>query len=632
MIAKVIPRKHGAGSFRDSINYNLGLSKNDTERVEYIGTRNLFAPEAAALEMESLASENTRSSNPLLNCILSWRENEIPSEKQADEAVDIVLDELGLKGCQVHFALHRNTQNLHLHLCVNRIDPETFKARDPAHGWTKKALERASRKIELNQGWEIERTGRYAVTANGEILEKSREADKIKISQVARDIETHTATKSAERIAQEIAAPIIRDSWSWEEVHVRLAKEGMSYERKGSGATLRIGDTVVKASRTGSDLSFSKLAKRLGEYRDRDVSVIPRDLKLEPVERATAPKVKSSWERYQEEKAEYSSSKKATFSELQKRHKQEREKVFKKHKEERSVIFARSWKGKGAELNQLRSVTAAKQQAEKIELLEQHKREREEKKKRFPQEFPSFKNWLNQGKNPEPLAQYRYPEYLILFGAGNEERPGYEEKFDLRDYTPIVGSRRDGVMYCRKNKKEKADFIDYGKKIVFTGKIDDAALLAALQLAQQKWGGVNISGDERYKKKCLDIALREGIHIFIDGNETVAKIVAKEERSQKNQEKTGPDSAQTQGAATQDSVSLEIGRRVAFHKTGIKTPPVGIIIKIDDKTVTMRCGQINLTFPRAGGYFTEPPAQPATRQQERQKHRTQHEQDYDYER
>jgi hypothetical protein len=144
-----------------------------------------------------------------------------------------------------HYALHRNTENLHLHVCVNRIDPETYQARDPAHGWTKKALEKTARKIEIAQGWEIERTGRYIVTESGEILEKAREEDTIKLSQTARDIEAYTGEKSAERIGQEVAAPIIREVRTWEELHSRLAERDIVFERKGSGVVLHVGESVI---------------------------------------------------------------------------------------------------------------------------------------------------------------------------------------------------------------------------------------------------------------------------------------------------------------------------------------------------------------------------------------------------
>ena len=340
VIAKIIPRKYGTGSFKDSVAYNLGLSKGSSDKVEYMNTLNIFAPEVAAAEMEALALENTRSADPVFNCILSWRENEIPAKEQTDEAVEIVLKELGLEGCQTHFALHRNTENLHLHICVNRIDPETYKARDPAHGWTKKALEKAARKIELAQGWEIERSGRYVVTESGEILESSRENDRLKLSQTARDIEAHTGEKSAERIGQETAAPIIRGAKTWEELHEKLAERGIMFERKGSGAVLHVGETVIKASQAGRDISLSKLEKRLGEYRERDAFITLGDIKPEAVERVeAAPKVKRSWKDYQKAKAEYLAAKKKTFSELRKRYADERKFLVGSQREERSALF-----------------------------------------------------------------------------------------------------------------------------------------------------------------------------------------------------------------------------------------------------------------------------------------------------
>ena len=512
VIAKIIPRKCGAGSFKDSVAYNLGLSKKGTDKVEYVSTLNIFAPEVTAAEMEALALENTRSTDPVFNCVLSWRENEIPTREQTDEAVEIVLKELGLEGCQTHFALHRNTENLHLHICVNRIDPETYKARDPAHGWTKKALEKAARKIELAQGWEIERSGRYIVTENGEIQEKIREPNRLKLSQTARDIEAHTGEKSAERIGQETAAPIIRGAKTWEELHQKLAEHGIVFERKGSGAVLHIGETVIKASQAGRDISLSKLEKRLGEYCERNTSTTLSALKSEAIERVEAvPTVKRSWEDYRKAKDEYLKGKKETLSELRKRHEDERKSLFGKQREERSALFGVSWKGKGAELNQHRSIMAAKQQNEKLGLSDQHREERKKLRKRFFHQLPSFKKWLTMENDLELLPMYRYSDQLVLFAADGNDN-GTPKKFDLRDYSPILGNKRDGVMYC-KGGKNIADFIDYGKRIVVADKFDELSVLAALQLASQKWGNIQISGSEEYKRLCARLAGKHGFKI-----------------------------------------------------------------------------------------------------------------------
>jgi hypothetical protein len=495
------------------VNYNLGLSRNDKDKVEYVNTLDIFEPSVAIREMEALALENTRSKDPVFNCILSWRESEIPSREQADEAVSIVLKELGLEGCQAHYALHRNTQNLHLHLCVNRIDPETYRARDPAHGWTKKVLEKAARKIELAQGWEIERSGRYVVTPDGEILEKSDgRGDGIKLSQTARDIEAHTAAKSAERIAQETAVPIIRSAKSWDELHKRLAERGISFERKGSGAILHIGETIVKASCAGRDISLSKLEKKLGMFKERDVSVSVRQ--PEPVERVEkSPKVKNAWTRYQEAKASYFKTKKQASSELFARLIKERAELNKSQRGERSSLFAVSWKGKGFELNQRRSVMAAKQQSEKLELRDRQEEERDSLKKRFPRQFPSFKAWLSLDADPELFVLFRHPGQPVLLCAGDDTRLPSKRAFDIRDYSLVFQGKNGGVKYSR-NGGAVADFIDYGKIIVFSAKYDEASVTAALQLAGQKWGSVQINGSEKYKQLCVRLAAKHNVKIL----------------------------------------------------------------------------------------------------------------------
>lgn len=518
MIGKIIPRKHGVGSFRDSINYNLGLSKNETEKVEYVNTRNIFEPSMAIMEMDALAMENKLSKNPVFNCILSWRENEVPTHEQADEAVSIVLEEMGLERCQVHYALHRNTQNLHLHICVNRIDPETHRAIDPAHGWTKKAIEKAARKIEFAQGWEIEQSGRYVVTAEGQILEKITEGiEKPKLSQTAKDIEAHTGSKSAERIAQEIAAPIIRGAKSWGEIHQKLAEQGIVFERKGSGAVLCMGEVVVKASRAGRDISLSQLEKRLGAFRESAVQGAARPLyteqAIESVE--SAPKVKSAWAQYQEGKSGYFQAKNAAFSEMRERHKKDRESLVRQQKQERGALFSKSWEGKGAELNRHRSAIAARQQGSKLTLRERHAKEREELKRQFPMRFPSFKSWLLRDKDPSLFVSFRYPGQPALFApvdGKTETEVRSEKKCDIRNYSPVFSGTGRGVMYCKEG-SSTADFIDYGKRIVFPAHHTEESTLAALQLASQKWGAVQLGGTDEYKKLCVRIAAKHNIRI-----------------------------------------------------------------------------------------------------------------------
>jgi hypothetical protein len=58
-----------------------------------------------------------------------------------------------------------------------------------------------------------------------------------------------------------------------------------------------------------------------------------------------------------------------------------------------------------------------------------------------------------------------------------------------------------------------ADFIDYGKKIVFPAKHSEESVTAAMQLASQKWGAVQIDGSDEYKRLCVQVAAKLDIRI-----------------------------------------------------------------------------------------------------------------------
>ena len=454
-------RKDGKTSFDTLIKY---CAKDG--RAAYTGMQNIHFPESAAAEMESLAFENPRCKDPLMHVILSWREMELPTNGQIDEAVKIALKELDLQDCQAVWIVHSDTQNRHVHIAVNRIDPETRKAIQPAGRWTHKAIQRAARKIETAQGWEPETHGIYSVTPEGGLAEREQTEDEnSKLSKTALDTEAHTAAKSAERICQETAAPIMRSAKSWEEFHQKLAERGIAFERKGSGAVLSVNGVIVKASKAGRDISLSKLEARLGEYRPRETGVIVKNRSKEPVERVGERGVKSNWERYTEARERYFKEKKEAASDLAARQKEERAELSRGQKAEREQLFSRSWKGLGGYLNRQRSVTAAKQQSEKLNLRDRHKRERGEMKEVFPSRFPNFKTWLEtEEENPEAFLSFRYPDAGTIRGTG--ETPDMPYIPDIRDFTPAIWNK-GGIAYRTQGDNE-AQFIDYGKKIVMS--------------------------------------------------------------------------------------------------------------------------------------------------------------------
>lgn len=233
-------------------------------------------------EMISLAQESVQSKMPVTHWMLSWQENEFPSQEQIDEAVQIFLERMGLGEHQVFYVLHGNTRNYHVHIVVNRTHPYTMKVVQPHRGFDIEETHRTVAVIEKKQGWASEAGARYRVDENGEIVRNAgkREA---KPKPEAESFENATGEKSAQRIAQERGHAIIKNAQSWSDLHQGLEKVGLRFEKKGSGGIVFVGDTAVKASSVDRNFGLGKLCKRLGEFEPGDYAPEMPTPEAEPV-------------------------------------------------------------------------------------------------------------------------------------------------------------------------------------------------------------------------------------------------------------------------------------------------------------------------------------------------------------
>ena len=314
MIGKHIPSPKGHSSFKGLNDYITGKTNPQPgEKIAFSECLNLLSVETATVEMESLAFKNKRCADPVMHLLLSWRENETPTREQVTEAVQITLGELNLSQCQTLYALHQNTDNMHLHISVNRIDPDTHKAITPARGWTRRAMEQAARRIEFIQSWQVEENTWSEINERGEAVRKPITSD-VKIPQKISDLENLTGEQSVIRKAQEALREKIKDLSSWEDFHNLLSLNGMRYEKKGSGAVIVVGDVAVKASSVSKNLTLSKLEKQLGRF--KEIHYLAKSIyddKSKSVNINSKPLDKSNdnelWKEYASEREKYISSK-----------------------------------------------------------------------------------------------------------------------------------------------------------------------------------------------------------------------------------------------------------------------------------------------------------------------------------
>ena len=226
-------------------------------------------------EMTALAQEAVRSKDPIDHWVLSWKSHERPTSEQAREAAAIFIKQCGLEGHQYIIGLHDDTDNMHLHIAVNRVHPDTCKVVKINKGFDKEAGHQAIAIIEKKQGWSVEENARYRTNDCAElIIDPATKRPQIftegekqqQPTAKAQAMEIQTGQKSAQRVGIENAAPIIALATTWKELHAAMAEAGMQYQRKGSGAVVQVGDEFVKASSITPKASLSALQKRLGPY------------------------------------------------------------------------------------------------------------------------------------------------------------------------------------------------------------------------------------------------------------------------------------------------------------------------------------------------------------------------------
>nr|WP_302978459.1 relaxase/mobilization nuclease domain-containing protein [Bilophila wadsworthia] len=249
--------------------------------------------------MIALARQSARSKMPVTHWIFSWQEGEQPSRDQVEELVDVFMERMELVGHQIVYGLHYDTENYHLHIAVNRMNPETGKVVRPHNGFDKREAHKILAIIKHRQGWASEKKSLYTVLENGELARRRMERE-VKPRPAALEFENATGEKSAQRIAQERGHSIIENAKTWVELHENLARVGLRFERKGSGAIVWVGDTAVKASSVDRAFGMKKLSARLGEFEDGNYTETPEKMTPEPVSSVNL----EEWKAYQAEFAD----------------------------------------------------------------------------------------------------------------------------------------------------------------------------------------------------------------------------------------------------------------------------------------------------------------------------------------
>ncbi|WP_426154148.1 TraI/MobA(P) family conjugative relaxase [Pseudomonas sp. DC3000-4b1] len=231
---------------------------------------NVFSLETAAAEMNMVASQNRRIKDPVYHFIISWREEDHPTDEQVFGSALYAMKSIGLEGHQYVTAIHRDTDNVHAHIAVNRVHPLTYVA---ANMWNDvDTLQKSMRVLERHYGF-VQDNGPWQMDADNQLYRAGvhypsapRGAGARKAFSNQESLYHYAVEHVREKLNDRLKSP----GFAWQDLHLLLHSNGLGLREKGSGLViynfLRPDDPPVKASSVHPSLTKTRLEPICGVY------------------------------------------------------------------------------------------------------------------------------------------------------------------------------------------------------------------------------------------------------------------------------------------------------------------------------------------------------------------------------
>lgn len=262
-------------------------------RIERVSVQNCIADDAinAAREMEAVQLLNKRAkADKTYHLLLSFPAGEEPTAEQLQSIEEDVCAALGYTAHQRISVVHRDTDNLHVHLAINKIHPQKLTIHEP-----RRDFQILAKAAEL-----VEETYRLVKTNHTpkKTVSENRMDDAEKMS-------------GQETLASYIRAHCLNElqaARTWDEVREICAKNGVALQLRGNGMVFtqvrEDGDVnAVKASTVDRNLSKAKMEARLGAFRDpveqaTNKTVDKQICRAPTLERVNGRETLALWTRY----------------------------------------------------------------------------------------------------------------------------------------------------------------------------------------------------------------------------------------------------------------------------------------------------------------------------------------------
>jgi len=248
MIAKVQPTRQHASSFRRLCKYLTTERDADTgellSRGDVVLSDNVAGLDTVAIQMEGIAFLNPRCKDALCHYELAWPPGERPTRPQWMDCASYTLNALGYRDHQYMVVAHDDKKHFHIHIMVNKVHPETFKAHTPYRNWL--TLDAAMRVLEARYGWtHTDGPTRWDEESKQAVRASYSERNALRTAQqqptgAAAKFEHYHDEESLQTYMRREVAPLVRtlltrQNVRWEVLHTFLAKYHLRIEKGESG-------------------------------------------------------------------------------------------------------------------------------------------------------------------------------------------------------------------------------------------------------------------------------------------------------------------------------------------------------------------------------------------------------------
>ncbi|EDO7071494.1 relaxase/mobilization nuclease domain-containing protein, partial [Campylobacter coli] len=406
-----------------------------------------------------------------LHLVVSFQEDEKPTLEILQTIEEEIAKSLGMSDHQRLSVIHSNTNNLHIHIAINKVNPHTLKVINPYNDV--RILQETAMKLEK----------KYNLKLDNHISQKDKQSNKYNIHTMNCNFETWVK----EKLSKQVDLMLKDEKTTFKDIKQFLAEYDLEFRerRKGFVIASKSEKLFCKASSIHRELSKQALEKRFKEL----------DLKQE----------KENTEKIEEEKQEikerYQRPNKETSKALWEKYLRiENEKKAELDKELRMLKLRR---------NEFKtSIPSMKFSKETFKHVKNQRMIFKNKQKELYQKYKrvSYRDFLiseSLSGNEEATRALRRSKTKINENentlSSEQEKP---KIFENVDYIT-----KEGYAVYKSGFNKAIDKGEMLKVSLINGKDDKEFLLNSLLMAIDRFGNhLNITGDENFKRNILEVA------------------------------------------------------------------------------------------------------------------------------